>query len=204
MTGLTTLYQVNLKKITRRIKMTDYNTEEVEFQSWPKIPRGKGNLITVTEKIDGTNACIIIRAGELVGFQSRNRLIKPGDDNMGFAFWGDQHKEELESLGDGYHYGEWAGPGIQRNLHGLDSKTFFLFNTFRPQETLPSCVEQVQVLYHGPYSEESIEGCMSTLKEQATEAGTVPEGVVVYFHDTRSYMKDTFANREGKWNEGST
>tara|TARA_R110000851_G_scaffold66423_4_gene150253 strand:+ start:2836 stop:3381 length:546 start_codon:yes stop_codon:yes gene_type:complete len=180
--------------------MTEYNDKEVEFQAWPKIPRSKGNLITVTEKIDGTNACVIIRDGEVVGFQSRNRLIKPGDDNMGFAFWGDLHKEELKNLGDGYHYGEWAGPGIQRNPHVLDNKTFFLFNTFRPQETLPSCVKQVQVLYHGTYSEEAIEECMSLLKAQAIEKGSVPEGVVTYLHDTRSYKKETFANREGKWN----
>ncbi len=41
----------------------------VEFKAWPKIPREKGNIVTVTEKIDGTNACGIIRDGELVGMR---------------------------------------------------------------------------------------------------------------------------------------
>ena len=32
----------------------------VEFKEWPKIPRGLGEQMTITEKIDGTNACIIV------------------------------------------------------------------------------------------------------------------------------------------------
>jgi len=180
-----------------------YEENDVEFKPWPKIPRDKGNTITITEKIDGTNACVIIQDGELVGIQSRNRLIKPGDDNMGFAFWVMENKEGLEELGDGYHYGEWAGPGVQKNPHMLENKTFFLFNTFRPQETLPECVKQVTTLYQGVYSKEVIEDCMSTLWSCATSTGYIPEGVIVYFHDTRTYMKDTFANRKGKWDDNS-
>lgn len=171
----------------------------VEFRGWGKTPRLKGNMITITEKIDGTNACVIVRDGEVVGFQSRNRLIKPGDDNMGFAFWGFENCEELASLGDGYHYGEWAGPGIQKNPHMLDEKTFFLFNTFRPQESLPPCVKQVPVLYQGPYTAAALEATMYELWVSAAQKKYIPEGIIIYFHDTRSYMKDTFANRNGKW-----
>jgi hypothetical protein len=171
----------------------------VEFRSWPKIPRNTGGKVTITEKIDGTNACVIIRDGGLVGIQSRNRLIKPGDDNMGFAFWVSENVEELVSLGDGYHYGEWAGPGIQNNPHMLKQKTFFLFNTFRPSDTLPECVKQVPVLYQGPSSPDVIEGVMEDLRFSAINAGYIPEGVIIYNHDTRTYTKDTFANRCGKW-----
>jgi hypothetical protein len=171
----------------------------VEFRSWPKIPRNKGGKVTITEKIDGTNACVIIRGGELVGIQSRNRLIKPGDDNMGFAFWVSENVEELVSLGDGYHYGEWAGPGIQNNRHMLKQETFFLFNTFRPYDTLPECVKQVPVLYQGRGSPEVTEDTMRELWDTATSAGYIPEGVIIYNHDTRTYMKDTFASSYGKW-----
>ncbi len=183
--------------------MFDYDTPAaeggVEFKAWPKIPRAKGNQITITEKIDGTNACVIVRDGEVVGCQSRNRLIKPGDDNMGFAFWVYENAEALAQLGDGYHYGEWAGPGIQKNPHMLDEKTFFLFNTFRPQESLPECVKQVDVLYQGPYSPGVIEDTMQGLWKSATDKEYIPEGIIIYFHDSRSHMKDTFANRGGKW-----
>lgn len=185
--------------------MYDYSTSPLEggaeFRGWPKIPRDKGNNVTITEKIDGTNACVIVRDDEVVGMQSRNRLIKPGDDNMGFAFWVHENREALATLGDGYHYGEWAGPGIQKNPHMLEEKTFFLFNTFRPQESLPECVKQVAVLYNGPYSQEARDRAMSDLWAGASAAGYIPEGIIIYFHDSRTYVKDTFANRGGKWQE---
>lgn len=183
--------------------MIDYSLSPseggVEFRTWPKIPRNKGGTVTITEKIDGTNACVIVRDDELVGIQSRTRLIQPGDDNMGFAFWAVQNAESLVELGEGYHYGEWAGPGIQKNPHMLTEKTFFLFNTFRPQETLPDCVKQVPVLYQGAGSSEVTNQVMADLWASASAAGYIPEGVIIYNHDTRTYMKDTFLNRHGKW-----
>ena len=171
----------------------------VEFRPWGKTPRNRGGNVTITEKIDGTNACVIVRDGKLVGLQSRNRLIKPGDDNMGFAFWAVENAEGLAGLGNGYHFGEWAGPGIQKNPHMLDEKQFFLFNTFRPHDTLPECVQQVPVLYQGAGSRDMINLTMTSLWNSATTAGYIPEGVVIYYHDTRNFMKDTFANRGGKW-----
>jgi len=188
------------------LQMFDYDTLPaeggVEFKPWGKTPRNKGHQITITEKLDGTNACVIVRDGELVGLQSRNRLIKPGDDNMGFAFWAVDHAEELCKLGDGYHYGEWVGPGIQKNPHMLETKQFFLFNTFRPVETLPECVQNVPVLYRGPYKPAALEVTMRDLWATAGDAGYIPEGIIIYFHDTRTYMKDTFAYRGGKWQAG--
>jgi hypothetical protein len=172
---------------------------EPEFKPWPKIPRIKENTITISEKIDGTNACLINENGSLIGCQSRNRMIKLGDDNMGFAFWADQNKDEIAKLGDGYHYGEWAGPGIQKNPHKLEKKEFFLFNTFRPKESLPSCINQVSTLYVGPHSPEIIEETMESMWELSKIAGYKPEGIVVYYHDTRNYSKKTFENSEGKW-----
>lgn len=170
-----------------------------EFKPWPKIPRPKGNMITISEKIDGTNACAIIEDGVLVACQSRNRFIEPGDDNMGFAFWAHEHADELATLGDGHHYGEWAGPGIQKNPHKLEEKTFFLFNTFRPHDTLPDCVKQVQVFYNGPYSEDAINAAYNELWEKAAAEKYTPEGIIVYQHATRSYVKHTYANQDGKW-----
>ena len=173
--------------------------EEFEFKPWPKIQRPKNNLITITEKIDGTNACVVIQEGKFVGCQSRNRIIKPGDDNMGFAHWAYQNKEELESLGDGYHFGEWAGPGIQKNPHNLEEKTFFLFNTHRPADTLPDCVKQVPVLYHGPYSQEAIDEEYTKLWDRAAEQRYTPEGLIIFHHVTKSFTKVTYANQDGKW-----
>lgn len=86
----------------------------IEFKAWPKIPRATGEKVTITEKMDGTNACVVIQEGKIVGVQSRKRFITPEDDNYGFAAWVAENEQELLKLGDGYHYGEWAGLGIQK------------------------------------------------------------------------------------------
>lgn len=176
---------------------------EVEFIPWPKISRPKNNLITITEKMDGTNACIVIQDGEIKAVQSRNRFIQPGNDNAGFAHYVETNKEILLGLGDGYHFGEWVGPGIQKNPHKLTEKTFFIFNTFRPEETLPEGIKAVKVLYEGPYSDLEINKAYTELKIRAEQEEYIPEGIIVYFHMTKSRIKYTYNNQDGKWtNDG--
>jgi RNA ligase len=125
----------------------------VEFVPWPKIPR-LSKPIFVTEKIDGTNAAIIVRELEgevapcealVVGLhpetgvevalgvraQSRKRIISPDSDNFGFAAWVRQNATPLaQGLGVGSHFGEWWGVGIQRG-YGMRERRFSLFNTHR-------------------------------------------------------------------------
>jgi len=173
----------------------------VEFKSWEKIPRENPFTVTISEKIDGTNACIIIADGKIVGVQSRKRLITPEDDNYGFAGWTDRNKDELISLGDGYHYGEWAGLGIQKNPHALDEKIFFLFNTFRWNDNNPNkpgCCQVVPILFQGELTPEKIPELLAELKEAASSDET-PEGVVVYYHAFRKYTKHTIKSPNGKW-----
>lgn len=132
----------------------------LEFQPWPKIARLNREMV-ITEKIDGTNAAVIVSfdvehglgAGEItsdgygivvnldkgtgwdpvtVAAQSRKRLISPEADNFGFARWVREHAEELARLGPGHHFGEWWGSGIQRGYGLVDGeKRFSLFNTNR-------------------------------------------------------------------------
>lgn len=127
----------------------------MEFVAWPKTPRLFRDIV-VTEKIDGTNACIVFEkfnegddqsCGAVahldigddiycVGAQSRNRLLRPatltGDkatDNFGFAQWVSHSAQDLFNLlGPGRHYGEWWGQGIGRK-YDLDHRRFSLFNT---------------------------------------------------------------------------
>lgn len=127
-----------------------------EFKSFTKIPRLSREIV-ITEKIDGTNACIYIDETTnemLVG--SRTRWITPQSDNFGFAAWVEQNKEELYKLGPGYHYGEWWGKGIQRG-YGLNERRFSLFNISRwisenPLETgyrlkVPNCCYVRQAIF---------------------------------------------------------
>jgi hypothetical protein len=182
-----------------------------EFQAWPKTERLKGLHVTITEKIDGTNAAVIIEGGKVVGCQSRKRLLSPGKDtdNFGFAGWVEESKDLLRTLGDGYHYGEWAGPGIQKNPHGLDKKTFFLFSASRwnddprPAFDLPQ-LSVVPVLYQGPYNPNLIDEIMDDLDHghlgiSDGKEGTQAEGMIIYFNQFRMSVKHTLVAPEGKW-----
>jgi len=173
---------------------------DTEFKKWPKIPRGGPLTVTITEKIDGTNACIIIQEGEIVGIQSRRIFITPEKDNYGFARWVGENKKELLSLGEGYHYGEWAGHGIQKNPLGLDKKYFFLFNTYRWNDSCqgkPDCCKVVPVLYQGELNPGIIPTILNNMRKR--ESDVVQEGVVVYHHACRSYTKHTVKTPDGKW-----
>ena len=158
----------------------------MEFQAWPKIPRLKNEKIVVTEKLDGTNACIAFSDDmEVYICQSRSRIVKPGDDNYGFALWCSQNIEDLRKLGPGYHFGEWWGAGIQRR-YGLAEKRFSLFNTARwnpDNPNKPDCCHVVPVLYEGPNNAEIIDALekkLSTSGSIAAPGFMDPEGFVVY------------------------
>lgn len=125
----------------------------MDFEAFPKIPRLNRDIV-ITEKIDGTNAAVLIEELPIVipglipapesdrflvdgsiyrvQAQARKRLITPDSDNFGFARWVRDNAEELvRLLGPGRHFGEWWGQGIQRG-YGQTGKRFSLFNpTFK-------------------------------------------------------------------------
>jgi hypothetical protein len=104
----------------------------IEFHPWKKTARRWSERITITEKLDGTNAAVGVNDdGTEVWAQSRKRLITPDSDNFGFARWVHENAGVLaDVLGPGLHFGEWWGQGIQRG-YGLKEKRFSLFNTRR-------------------------------------------------------------------------
>lgn len=149
---------------------------ELEFEKWPSIPRWANEKVTVTEKIDGTNACVVILpwapehspmvqdgyalvdyiGNDMVTFavQSRKRFIKPGKDtdNAGFAGYAfSWYDKFIETLGYGKHYGEWWGYGIQRG-YDMKNKRFSLFSPWRYDTVDLSKVDHLDVvptLYQG-------------------------------------------------------
>jgi len=120
-----------------------------EFQPFPKIPRWSRDII-ITEKIDGTNACVVVEDTwddphdtvntVRVLAQSRSRFITPDADNYGFAAWVREHAEELKGLGPGRHFGEWWGRGINRN-YGISDRRFSLFNVCRWDKDVSQKIE---------------------------------------------------------------
>jgi len=123
----------------------------LEFKPFAKIRRiddrtvdlSQARLMQITKKLDGTNACIHVhKDGNLTSLfaGSRNRYITVEDDNFGFASWVLANLGTLyDELEEGYHYGEWCGPGIN-NGEGLEQRELFFFDKSTPH------VAQVPVL----------------------------------------------------------
>ena len=173
-----------------------------DFEGFPKIAR-LARECTITEKIDGTNACIYFPddgSGVLIG--SRTRWITPADDNYGFARWVHDHLTELETLGPGRHFGEWWGAGIQRR-YGLLEKRFSLFNTFRWTDpaTRPACCDVVPILYQGVFTTDVVETQLERLRAFGSVAAPgflQAEGVKVCHHAAKTYFKQTLV-KDDEW-----
>jgi hypothetical protein len=195
------------------------------FTAFPKIPRLYKD-VTITEKIDGTNAGIrivyapngLLETGGLtvdeyvIFAQSRTRDLPtsspkmdqhPDDwrkrDNHGFAQWVVEHAEKLvETLGEGVHFGEWWGFGINRG-YGLQKgdKRFSLFNRtrwghFDDPDQLPNIpgIGVVPELYNGPMSLMAVDATMQALTMVGSYAAPGfmnPEGVVL-FHSAGNHL----------------
>lgn len=148
---------------------------EPEFQAWPKIPRWENETYTITEKLDGTNGCIIITEDGDVFAQSRTRILKETSDgdNYGFCKWVRGNASALLALQPGYHFGEWWGKGINRN-YGLKERRFSLFNIWID---IPDCIHRVPVI------EETYEKSWYRLMQEGSIAAPGfmnPEGFVMH------------------------
>lgn len=163
-----------------------------DFIPFPKIPRLKRGCI-ITEKIDGTNAQVVVGDDGSVRAGSRNRWITPEDDNFGFARWVAEHADGLRDLGPGQHFGEWWGLGVQRGYH-LHERRFSLFNTGRwsDDEVRPACCHVVPVLYAGDFSTTIVDDVLAELKETGSRAAPgfgKPEGIIVFMTAARHFYK---------------
>jgi hypothetical protein len=203
----------------------------MEFRKFDKIPRLNRGMV-ITEKIDGTNGCVVVSRPEpedydkelenatatadheriVIHVQSRKRIITPGKDtdNFGFAGWVREHAEELAWLGEGRHYGEWWGGGIQRG-YGLQAggepdRRFSLFNTGRwsegvdvPSDPRPPCCSVVPVIKRYDFSVEIIDQSLAWLRENGSMAAPGfdnPEGIVIYHAAARQMFKVTLEGDE--------
>lgn len=210
------------------------------FERFPSLTRFSHGW-TITEKLDGTNAAILVvpentddrvfdhmdslicqvftpTNGYYVFAQSRSKLITPGKstDNHGFArYVQDNAQEIVAKLGEGRHFGEWVGPGINKRHYNLKTKQFALFNAARWRDAdLPQGVTTVPILVDNQYLEDpgtAAVRAMEALKNQGSEFGPQdhhglgfmnPEGVVMYHAPSRTSFKKTFDyDEQGKWAE---
>ena len=187
-----------------------------DFNGFPKMARLSRECL-ITEKIDGTNAQILITEDGGFFTGSRKRWITPQDDNFGFSAWAHENKEELMLLGTGRHFGEWWGQGIQRK-YGLSERRFSLFNVARwhlrgieepklipcgdPRiekytDPLPRCCHTVPLLYRGNFDSSEADECLLNLDAYGSVAAPdfmKPEGIIVFHIAGNVGFKKTIDN----------
>ena len=171
-----------------------------EFKAFEKIARWNRGVL-ITEKLDGTNACIVIKDGKFDHAQSRKRTITPEADNFGFAGWVSRNEEFLvETLGEGYHYGEWWGNGIQRR-YDMERKMFSLFNVSRWKglrdydKAKEIGLSVVPILWEGNLDDFNVNAVMAKLKATGSIAAPGfmnPEGIVIFHSQNYALFKKTF------------
>lgn len=183
--------------------------KDITFEPFPKIPRLNREVIC-NEKIDGSNASVIITDDGRIAAASRNRRITPTEDNYGFAQWVEDHKEELLKLGPGRHFGEWWGHGIQRG-YGLKEKRFSLFNTSRwtpnghggvwseKESVFVDCCSVVPTIWRGDFDSFDARDLIEILRLHGSFAAPGfmrPEGIVMYHTAADKCFKVTLEGDE--------
>lgn len=175
-----------------------------QFRKWSSTPRAHKKR-RITEKIDGTNACVVIYDGQ-VKAQSRNRIITPDDDNAGFAKWVYSNAGALmDTLGFGYHYGEWFGEGIQKNPLGVEGKRFALFEATKYttqngyELNKVDGLETVPLLFAGDGNYMTIPDIMRELETfgsrvKGANFSAKPEGIIVWHAETQTKTKILLEN----------
>lgn len=174
----------------------------MEFKEFGKIENIGKLYMTITQKMHGSNAQLAISVAEIKA-GSRSRWLFPGKetDNYGFAQWVHNHEQILiQTLGEGRHYGEWCGPGINSG-EGFTERTLLLFNWRRwSDKLLPENVRIVPPLYSGKVSFDAIEEVMHDLKingSRAVKGYMKPEGIVIEIGD--KFYKKVFDPEDTGW-----
>jgi len=166
-----------------------------DFEPFPKIARLYRDVV-ISEKIDGTNAQVVVGEDGSVRAASRTRYITPEDDNYGFARWVAEHADGLRDLGPGRHFGEWWGLGIQRN-YSQTRKRFSLFNVARWGAERPECCDVVPVIYQGVFTIGCVPEAVKRLRNEGSLAAPgfmKPEGIIVWHEAARQLFKVTVEN----------
>ncbi len=191
----------------------------MDFTEFKKIPRWSRDIV-ITEKIDGTNACVFIRElsddevmltdtpiieahGKLLIYAGKRTgwidLSKKGGDNFDFGQWVRDNVDELVTLGPGLHFGEWWGAKIQRT-YGLEDRRFSLFNVARwSGPDRPTCCHVVPVLYAGPNRAGAVDDAVGMLDMHGSSAAPgfqKPEGIVVLHTASGQLFKKTIEKDE--------
>lgn len=177
------------------------------FETFRKIPRLNREIV-ITEKLDGTNAQVIVPEDPSLplAIGSRNRWISPGKttDNYDFARWVTENEAAIRRMGPGRHYGEWWGVGIARR-YNIHERRWSLFNTSQWTEEklreleLPANVRVVPTLksavLRADLGFDPVQDAIHDLRVGGSVAAPGfmnPEGIVVWHRASGQLFKYTY------------
>lgn len=176
--------------------LKEQTMDVIDWEPMPKIPRWSKGGVIISEKIDGTNASVIVSNDGTKVYAAKRTSVMHQGDNFGFRAWVEANASELVKLGPGVHFGEWYGAGIQRG-YGLTEKRFALFNSFRWAENRPACCGVVPVLAKTSMMEAP--AAIAMAMERLSKEGSLmvpgwmkPEGIVIFSEASGTYFKMTF------------
>ena len=91
----------------------------------------KGDVIHVSEKIDGANASFMLDEDGFLHFFSRNKELLNGDNLRGFVPWVENNVLLKNITANWIYYGEWV---VKHKIEYADEvkNTFILFDVFKP------------------------------------------------------------------------
>lgn len=190
--------------ITEKI---DGTNSAVKFVKSINVLPGMENLVQAREgetlKFTGNDVPMLQRGDDWYAMyvQSRKRLITPKEDNYGFARWCYDNAETLlDDLGEGTHFGEYWGRGIQKR-YTIDHKRFSLFRAGMYKDVTFSTpnLDVVPIVYEGPFDTEVIRDLVSWLKVSGSMVDPKcdrPEGLIVYHTAASQVFKVLCENDE--------
>lgn len=114
-------------------EITSFSNIRKYASAHPEILGGsKAVTYKAKVKLHGTNSAVQILTDGQVLAQSRERLITPVDDNMGFARWVEQNQSAWRKkvfTKDLVIFGEWCGPGIMKDtaINQIDRRIMAVF-----------------------------------------------------------------------------
>lgn len=177
----------------------------MEFKSFSSLIRLDKTQVEVTQKLHGSNASVWIYkdiSGVMqVKAAKRTSFLESGEDNFGFRVFVEERAQQfIDLLGEGVHWGEWCGPGINSG-EGLTQKRFVLFNTAKADAPRPDRVDVVPVLWRGALEDLNINEIMNKLKTEGSvyvPGFMRPEGIVIHIRGL-GLIKNVFEAEETKW-----
>lgn len=167
--------------------------------------------VMAIEKLDGTNASILVQSGNITGVWGKERRVPPfnhGRQHITKGILNSVRRGYVDQLPDGHWFGEVIGPDINGNPHQVDEHLFIPFQTYGVKKLqyeswgkYPQTFDAISEWFReGLFSLFAVQYHNMTAEEASVANGTYCEGIVFTHPDGRmaKLRRDMFDWYEGE------